>query len=360
MSDAPLRNRWLQVTEAYPFLASLIALAGIAWIVALLLVPVTGFGHPRGRGAIVETLAAITHSDKLADWAFNLRETYHRIVPFAVRDWAGNIYGKVTLYLLLPFLWMLEYLFPVKKSQRILSTALLQDVVWFLALVPTNILLVGALLNFFSGQFHQHLAFLQIQSAKTWPLYMQTSVALFLGEFLAWSNHYLRHKIRPLWAFHAVHHSQRHLNVITDERGHLVDRLAMELLILFPLLVFDVANLYAVSVIYFIRSIHNRFIHANIKVNLGWLGWVIASPQFHRVHHSIEPQHADTNFGAMLSVFDYAFGTAYPSRDVYPESGINDPHFPLEGGQSIWRLPANWFRQTLYPFTQLLQAFRDR
>jgi sterol desaturase/sphingolipid hydroxylase (fatty acid hydroxylase superfamily) len=100
-------------------------------------------------------------------------------------------------------------------------------------------------------------------------------------------------------------------------------------------------------------AIHNRFIHANLKINLGWLGWLLASPQFHRVHHSADPAHRDKNFGRTLSIFDHVFRTAYPSRHVYPETGIADMRYPDEHKVRLRQLPGNWFTQTVYPFAQL-------
>jgi hypothetical protein len=100
-------------------------------------------------------------------------------------------------------------------------------------------------------------------------------------------------------------------------------------------------------------AIHNRFIHANLKINLGWLGWLLASPQFHRVHHSADAAHRDKNFGRTLSIFDHLFGTAYPSRHVYPETGIADIRFPDEDKVRVRQLPGNWLTQTVYPFVQL-------
>jgi sterol desaturase/sphingolipid hydroxylase (fatty acid hydroxylase superfamily) len=75
---------------------------------------------------------------------------------------------------------------------------------------------------------------------------------------------------------------------------------------------------------------HNRFIHANIKTNLGLFGWVFTSPQFHRVHHSSDPVHAYKNFGVYFSIFDWLFRTGCLDRNVYPETGISDDRFPTE------------------------------
>jgi hypothetical protein len=90
-------------------------------------------------------------------------------------------------------------------------------------------------------------------------------------------------------------------------------------------------------------------------MNLGWLGWVITSPQFHRVHHSAAPEHLDKNFGGHFSVFDHLFRTAGRSTDVYPETGIADSQFPNEDNLKWSGLPGNWLRQTIYPFVQLFE-----
>jgi hypothetical protein len=157
-----------------------------------------------------------------------------------------------------------------------------------------------------------------------------------------------------------VHHSQKELNVFTDDRVHVVDMLAASLLMFVPFYIFQVPNLYAVAVIGLYRSIHSRFLHANVKINLGWLGWLVASPQFHRVHHSADPAHVDKNFAVVLSVFDHLFGTAYPSRDIYPDTGINDARFPNEGNTRVLGLPGNWLMQTSFPFVQFFKQIAPR
>jgi hypothetical protein len=74
------------------------------------------------------------------------------------------------------------------------------------------------------------------------------------------------------------------------------------------------------------------------------------------VHHSAAPEHADKNFGAHFSLFDHLFGTAYLTTNVYPETGIADSRFPFEENLKWWQLPANWLKQTVYPFLQLFRG----
>ena len=99
---------------------------------------------------------------------------------------------------------------------------------------------------------------------------------------------------------------------------------------------------------------YTRVYHANLRTNLGWLKYVLVTPQSHRVHHSIERAHWDTNFGVIFSVWDRLFGTLYPSYDEYPETGVADATFPWEGGGRRGVLRTLW-AQTCYPFRVLLQ-----
>ncbi len=67
------------------------------------------------------------------------------------------------------------------------------------------------------------------------------------------------------------------------------------------------------------------FNHANIRLNLGVLTPVISGPQWHRIHHSIRPEHRNRNFATFFPVIDIIFGTYYrPAPDEYPETGLSD------------------------------------
>jgi hypothetical protein len=62
-------------------------------------------------------------------------------------------------------------------------------------------------------------------------------------------------------------------------------------------------------------------------MNLGPLGRYFMDNRLHRIHHSIEPQHFDKNFGLFTTLWDSLFGTAYfPARDEWPDTGV--PDFP--------------------------------
>lgn len=345
--------RWFRFTEGYPAIASIIAITGLLWI-CFSIAPILDAAEKKGRGELIETIGTVGTSG-MVDKALTLRDVYHNLFPAEIRELVSGLYSNIALYLVIPFLLLLEFLFPCKPSQPLIGKGFLQDAVWFVALAPAKVFVLFPVTLLLRNLFDDHLSFLVIDSAAAWPVWLTVIAALLVGEFFAWFNHYARHKIRTLWLFHAIHHSQKELNVFTDDRAHVVDLVVGSLLTYIPFFIFQVPNLYAVTAIGLFMAIHNRFIHSNVKINLGWLGFVLASPQFHRVHHSAEAAHVDKNFGRSLSFYDYLFGTAYPSRHVYPETGITDPAFPGEEKVRIRNLPANWFMQTLYPFAQIFK-----
>ena len=347
---------WLRFTEANPVVPSIIAVTGLALICFSLALIISASEH-NGHGRVIETFGSVYKSKPFVEKAMSLRSAYHKIVPSEVRDLLFNLYGNIALYLVVPFLLFLELLFPCNPSQPLIGKGFLQDAIWYVVDMPLAILILYPVIGFLRGLFVQYLGFLTLDSAMQWPAFMQILAALLLAEFFIWFNHFVRHKIHTLWLFHAVHHSQKELNIFTDDRAHIVDLVIGQLLTFIPFFIFNVSNLYAVAVIAIYKPIHNRFIHANLKINLGWLGWVFTSPQFHRIHHSAEPEHADKNFGVYFSIYDHLFGTACADRNIYPQTGITDSRFPTEDKVRVSQLPKNWLAQMVYPFVQVFEKF---
>jgi sterol desaturase/sphingolipid hydroxylase (fatty acid hydroxylase superfamily) len=312
-----------------------------------------------GHGKFVETIGVVSNSKPLVEKTISLRTAYHNIFPEEARSIVSNLFANIALYLAIPLILLLELLFPFNPAQPLISKGLLQDAIWYIVFTPLTILILVPVVEFLHSMFIQHLGFLALSNAVFWPPYVQIIAALLLAEFFLWFNHFVRHKIRTLWFFHAVHHSQRELNIFTDDRAHIVDLTIGALLSFIPFFIFDVSTLYAVMVIGIYKPIHNRFIHANLKINLGWLGLLVTSPQFHRVHHSAEPEHADKNFGVYFSIYDYLFGTACHSRNIYPQTGIEDSRFPFEDKVRLSQLPKNWLTQTIYPFMQVAEQVQS-
>jgi sterol desaturase/sphingolipid hydroxylase (fatty acid hydroxylase superfamily) len=134
----------------------------------------------------------------------------------------------------------------------------------------------------------------------------------FLGRaFLSWGTHYLNHKVPFLWAIHRVHHVDTRLDVSTTVRFH-----PLEFLFSTPLTLAGVVLLGAPPVAILIYEVMDAgvtvFSHANVR--LPW--WVdrplrlfIVTPDVHRVHHSSYQPETDSNYGAVLTIWDRLLGT---------------------------------------------------
>src|SRR5262249_23725473 len=69
--------------------------------------------------------------------------------------------------------------------------------------------------------------------------------------------------------------------------------------------------------------IWGQIIHLNVGISWGVLTPVVTGPQYHRIHHSIEPHHQNKNFSSFLPIWDILFGTYYhPSDKEYHQTGI--------------------------------------
>lgn len=141
------------------------------------------------------------------------------------------------------------------------------------------------------------------------PLPVSLTAFLLIVDFGFYWIHRLQHAVPLLWAFHSVHHTQQRLTFLTSYRLHLLDQLL------------GVANLMGISLllgapagsflpIVLAYHLFESAQHAELDWRYGKLYRLIVSPMFHAVHHSTDAQHYNKNFGKILSVWDFVFGTA--------------------------------------------------
>jgi sterol desaturase/sphingolipid hydroxylase (fatty acid hydroxylase superfamily) len=262
-----------------------------------------------------------------------------------------SLFGALEFFLLLALVLTAEHFVPVNKTQRLFSVGLRHDVMWFLFHYPYKALVVSFYWVLLYSFYEQHLTFLRIQSIDSLPIWALVAVSILSSDFLNWLHHYLRHKVLLFWYFHTVHHSQREINLFTDFRSHPAEYLIAYTIRFIPFL--SLQPQVAVPTVLgweLFNRWYTRFYHANVRTNLGWLRYVLVTPQSHRIHHSVEEKHRDKNFGVIFSIWDRLFGTQYRGSDEYPDTGISDDRFPHENSKSISSLFATPVKQFFYPF----------
>ena len=170
------------------------------------------------------------------------------------------------------------------------------------------------------------------------PVAAQLLELLVIGDLLGYVSHRLFHS-RFLWKFHAIHHSAEDVDWLSATRLHPVNEMLTRVFQVVPLYLmgFRGAPLAAVAPVLAFYAI---FLHANLRWDFGPLRYVIASPAFHRWHHTSQEEGLNRNFAGLFPWIDVMFGTFYMPRGVQPQT------FGVAGE----RLPATLMGQLAYPF----------
>lgn len=169
------------------------------------------------------------------------------------------------------------------------------------------------------------------------PLWLQAIQIYLLVDLCAYWTHRLFHRGR-WWPFHAVHHSSEDLDWLGSLRVHPVNDLVNKLAQATPVLLLGYNPTVTLSTAP-VLTFYAIFLHANLNWDFGPLRSVIATPVFHRWHHSRDQAAWDKNFAGLFPLWDILFGTYYMPRDRWPENfGIHEP------------MPAGFFGQLWEPF----------
>jgi sterol desaturase/sphingolipid hydroxylase (fatty acid hydroxylase superfamily) len=159
------------------------------------------------------------------------------------------------------------------------------------------------------------------------PFWGQVAVYLVVSDFMLYWTHRTFHGA-TLWRFHAIHHSAEEIDWTTAYRFHPVNMWLGSFLVTTIMLYLGVSP----AVLLFLVPLDTTtaaFVHANLSWTLGPLKYVVATPVFHRWHHTSLDQGGSTNFGSLFSVWDVLFGTFYmPEHQLPARYGIDEPEYP--------------------------------
>ncbi len=121
--------------------------------------------------------------------------------------------------------------------------------------------------------------------------------------------HKASHNFDCLWMFHKIHHNDAYLNVSTAFRIHFLEILILNIMRAILIVILGIEKTFLLaseSIIIFCTMLH----HTNISFRgEQYLGRIFITPYLHRVHHSTQRNEHDSNYGAVLSIWDRLFGT---------------------------------------------------
>lgn len=244
--------------------------------------------------------------------------------------------------------WNIENIAALSINYKKWSHAFL-NAKFILTNVPIQLVLGFAFVRTmqWTGIHHFGLVYLFPSLSNQLLLFAVTFLLLDFGEYI---YHVIMHKVKRLWMFHLVHHSDNVVDVSTTLREHpgeIFIRLSFTLLWIF----LSGAVFWALILRQTIQVFTTLFAHMNCrlpdKVD-SLLGLVFITPNLHHVHHHYQQPYTDCNYGDVLSIWDRMFGTfkKLPPKelvfgvDTYMEKEDNDNF------KALFKIPFGKYRKS--------------
>jgi alkylglycerol monooxygenase len=165
---------------------------------------------------------------------------------------------------------------------------------------------------------YSHFALFSLE-ANDWRVWVG---ALIAYDFFYYWNHRIDHEVGIFWAAHVVHHQSEAFNLSTALRQP-SSGVLLGWIFYLPMAIAGVPPLVFVAV-GLIDLLYQFWIHTELVGKLGWFDRVFASPSNHRVHHGVNDNYLDKNYGGILILWDRLFGTY--------EDEVETPVFGVRGG----------------------------
>jgi len=232
----------------------------------------------------------------------------------------------------------LERILTLRPEQKMLRRNWLNDLVFWVAnsqIIGLSLASIVSLTVIGSGWLIGDSVHAAVASQPAWLQFIEALLLADLGFYLA---HRAFHAFPWLWKFHAVHHSIEELDWLAAARVHPVDQIITKGVSFLPVFVLGFSDIVigAFMTLYAWQSV---LVHSNVKLKLGPLRWLLASPEFHHWHHSKDQQARDRNFAGQLPILDVVFGTLHMPAGERPTAyGLDKP------------MPQNYVLQLAYPF----------
>lgn len=255
---------------------------------------------------------------------------YFESIPSSHRS--AILVGGITIF------WLIENAFPLFRFSYNKYRHAGINIFFTLTTIIVNFLLAFLLVKASDWAVENRIGILQwLPSLPVWARFI--TGLLLLDLIGAWLIHLIQHKVKWMWKFHLVHHSDTYVDTTTANRHHPGESL---LRFTFTILAVVVTGtpMWIVFAYQSLSVVLSQFNHANIRLPEAIdkvLSLVIVTPNMHHVHHHYQQPYTDTNYGNIFSVWDRIFGTfAKVDQDelVY---GV-DTHMKREENSSLRNL----------------------
>jgi len=208
------------------------------------------------------------------------------------------------------FFWLIETAFPLFRfSYRKWKHAGI-NIFFTLTTIIVNFALAFLLLQTSRWTQENHWGLLTYLNHI--PLIGYTILGLLgLDLISAYFIHWLEHKVRFMWRFHLIHHTDIHVDTTTANRHHPGESLFRFIFTTLAVFILG-APVWMIMLYQALSVVLSQFNHANIRLPEKldqWLSLVIVTPNMHHVHHHYILPQTDSNYGNIFSIWDRIFRT---------------------------------------------------
>lgn len=148
----------------------------------------------------------------------------------------------------------------------------------------------------------------------TWAVFV---IAFFALDFAGYWTHRIAHEYNIFWNNHIVHHSSEEFNLACALRQSISSIFKIFAIFLLPAAILGVPP-QVIAVVAPLHLFAQFWYHTQHIRSLGFLEKIIVTPAHHRVHHAINPEYLDKNYGQIFIFWDKWFGTFQEEREDIP------------------------------------------
>ena len=222
------------------------------------------------------------------------------------------VLGPLTLAIIGPIL-ILERVRPAQR-RPLVARGHRHDVIYTLLNVAVVAPLVAALTLSFSELMNRVLPWLELPRMGVVPRWVAVAAIFVAMDGCNWFVHLANHRVRMLWRFHELHHSQEDLNALSVFRTHPFLHISYVLALLPGIILLRSGSVSALLLVLYGGWV--ALAHSNTNLTFGPLGRLFVSPNYHRQHHRLDGAQ-DVNLGFALTIWDQLFHRAvFPTAET--------------------------------------------
>ena len=242
------------------------------------------------------------------------------------------VVGPVTLVLLAVFL-VVERLRPAQR-RTFFARGYRPDILYTILNATLVATLVVALSLSFAEVARRSLPWIVLPREGFLPHWGVIALIFIAMDGCNWLAHFANHRLRVLWRFHELHHSQEDMSVLTVFRTHPLIHVSYLITLIPGIILLSNGAVPGALLVAYAAVV--AFEHSNTNLGFGPLGRIFVSPNYHRIHHRVNGRQ-DVNLGFALTIWDQmAHRAIFPTPEtIRADTGL--PGRPLVVEQATER-----------------------